>query len=131
MRRHQVCVLHKGQRMNAIPKAIAAAIAIAATGTASAAVHTVEYSKIQAAAGTGGTRGETDYTLVRIPFRTFGSQLKYSVVLPVKSESGAGAISGFIQTTHTDAPLLTNATIDGVAARISVHDGRHHYAAGA
>jgi hypothetical protein len=100
-------------------------LTIAATGTASAAVHSVAYNKITAAAGTVVTLGGTDYTIMRIPFATF-DQLRYSVFLPVATEGG----TAFIQTTHTDAALATNKTIDGVPARVRVGDGRTYVVAG-
>jgi hypothetical protein len=105
--------------MNARKLLLLLGLTIAATGTASAAVHSVSYKKVTAAAGTVVTFGGTDYTIVRIPFATF-DQLRYSVFLPVATEGGFA----FIQTTHTDAALSTNTTIDGVPARIKVGDSR-------
>jgi hypothetical protein len=90
-------------------------------------VHSVAYKKVTAAAGTVVTLGGRDYTIVRIPFATFDAvPLRYSVFLPIVSQGG----TAFVQTTHTDAALATNTTIDGLPARIRVGDGRTYIAAG-
>ena len=113
--------------MNARKLLLLLGLTIAATGTASAAVHSVSYKKVTAAAGTVVTFGGADYTIVRIPFATFDPvPLRYSVFLPMANEGGAA----FIQTIHTDAALTTNAVVDGVPARIKVLDGRTYAALG-
>ena len=102
-------------------------LTLAATGTASAAVHSVSYSKKTVAVGTVVTFNNTDYTIMRIPFATFDAvPLRYSVTLPVQTDAGFA----FIQTTHTDSALTTNATVDGIPARIKVSDGRTYTVTG-
>jgi hypothetical protein len=102
-------------------------LTLAATGTASAAPHKIGYAQKTAAAGEVVTLNDTDYTIMRIPFATFdATPLRYSVFLPVETEGGFA----FIQTTHSDAALATNATISGIPARITVGDSRTYTVTG-
>jgi len=113
--------------MNARKLLLLLGLTLAATGTASAAVHSISYSKKTVAVGTVVTFNDTDYTVMRIPFATFDAvPLRYSLTLPVQTDGGFA----FIQTTHTDAALSTNATVDGIPARIRVTDGRTYTVTG-
>jgi hypothetical protein len=102
-------------------------LTIAGAGTALAAVHTIGYARKSAAVGTTITGADgNDYVIVRIPFATFGNNLRYSVFVPAPAD-GSGV---FVNTTHTDAALPSNATIDGLPARIRVGDGRVYLMSG-
>ena len=100
-------------------------LTIAATGTASAAVHTISYAKNSVAVGTPVTLGGDDYVIVRIPFATF-NLAKYSIIMPAPTEGFV-----FVTTTHSDAAFTSNITVDGLPARINLGDSRTYGVSGA
>ena len=96
-------------------------------GSAFAATHHLTYTK---RVGTLGAPFEVNgftYKLIRVPFKAFEGG-KFTITYPINVWYDSDLASGGeFTTTHAEKPLVSNATISGYPARVSIQDLRRYH----